>query len=100
MVAWLREQPVLWNKKLSDYKDSRLKDSIWEKQAEVMERDITILKVWYKSLRTRYGRLRKMPSGSGLQDITERDKWILASFDFLSPYIAEMPRRQLVSVSV
>ena len=86
-------------KKLNDCKDSRLKDALWEKQAAIMDRDPAVLKVWYKSLRTRYGRLKKMPSGSGLLDITERDKWILLSFDFLSPYIAEMPRRQLVSVS-
>ncbi len=33
MIQWLRDHPVLWNKKLTDYKDITLKDALWQEQA-------------------------------------------------------------------
>ncbi|MEW8548748.1 MAG: hypothetical protein AB2693_35045 [Candidatus Thiodiazotropha sp.] len=100
MVEWLAEHPVLWNKKMKDYKDIHMKDALWREQAGKMDKDINELKVWYKSLRTRYGRLRKMPSGSGVQELSDRDRWILQKLEFLRPHIVDVPKRTTVSVSI
>ena len=100
MVEWLVEHPVLWNKKMKDYKDIQMKDALWREQAEKMDKDANELKVWYKSLRTRYGRLKKMPSGSGAPEFSDRDKWILQKLEFLRPYIVVVPKRTTVSVSI
>ena len=99
MIQWLRENPVLWNKKMRDYKDSSLKDSLWAEQAKRLNKDVKVIQVWYKSIRTRYRRLtKKLPSGSGATEQTERDKWVLTQLDFLRPYIAEVTKRVAVSI--
>ena len=84
---------------MGDYKDIGMKDVLWRGQAEKMNKDVE-LQVWYKSLRTCYRRLKKVPSGSGAQGFSQRDKWILVKLEFLRPYIAAVPKRAPVSVSI
>ena len=56
MVEWLKANEVLYNKKLEDTKK---KNFLWQKQAEVMGVNSEELIIWYTSLRTRYTKLRK-----------------------------------------
>ena len=91
MVEWLVEHPVLWNKKMKDNKDIQMKDALWREQAEKMDKDANEMKVW---------RLKKMPSGSGAPEFSDRDKWILQKLEFLRPYIVVVPKRTTVSVSI
>jgi hypothetical protein len=99
MVDWLREHPLLFNKKLTLYKDKGKKDALWAEQARLLEKDVVLLTVWYRSIRTRYGKLTKLKSGGGTGDRTERDLWILEKFDFLRSHIHEVQQRTIVSVS-
>jgi hypothetical protein len=98
MVEWLRENPILYNKKMSSYKDKNRKDSLWDAQAARLVTTAKNLTVWYRSIRTRYGRLAKKKSGVGAER-TDRDKWIFANFDFLKNHIHEVQPRTVVSVS-
>ena len=41
------------------------------------------LKIWFKGMRTRYGKLTSKKSGDGAKEHTDRDTWILRSFSFL-----------------
>lgn len=100
MVEWLESNPILYNKKLKTYKDSTKKEALWREKAQEMDKDVTLLKTWYSSLRTRFGRLRKFSSGQGPPEMTERDLWIIRSFEFLKPHIIEVPKRTLVSVCI
>ena len=59
MVEWLKANEVLYNKKLEAYKDTKKKNFLWQKQAEVMGVNSEELIIWYTSLRTRYTKLRK-----------------------------------------
>ena len=99
MVDWLREHPLLFNKKLSSYKDKGKKDALWAEQARKLGKEVVLLTVWYRSIRTRYGKLARPKSGAGTGDRTERDIWIIDKFEFLKSHIYEVRPRTFVSVS-
>ena len=98
MADWLGDHPELYNKKLNAYKDKVKKDAAWAEQAVRLDKPVPFLLMWYRSVRTRYGKLAKMKSGAGAEK-TERDAWILRRFHFLLPHIHDVKSRNLVSVS-
>ena len=98
MVDWLKTHEALYNKKLEGYKDTKKKAFLWQKQAELM--DVDELKIWYNSLRTRYTKLKKMKSGDGAPEHTDRDQWVLNNFSCLAPFTYEVKKRTLVCLIV
>ena len=64
-----------------------------------MNKDMEMLQIWYRSLRTRYGCLLKKMSGDRAAEFTERDKWILSIFSFLRAHIYDVKKRATVSLS-
>lgn len=59
------------------------------------------LKGWYESMRTRFGKISQGgKSGDGAQENTERDRWILEAFNFLSRHIVRIKTKVGVSVSI
>ena len=99
LAEWLAENELMYNKKLTTYKDKGRKDKMWADKATEMGKTVETLQVWYRSLRTRYGRMIKKKSGAGSAELTERDHCILAHFDFLKGHIYEVTPRTVVSVS-
>ena len=99
MVEWLSAHPILYNKKLKGYKETQKKEYLWRKQANLLGKDVAVIKTWYSSIRTRYGRLKKTRSGAPDEELTERDSWILREFGFLQPHIIEVKKRTAVSIS-
>ncbi len=51
-------------------------------------------------MRTRYGKLSKLPTDSGVQELTERDAGILRKFAWLKSHISRQHGRQLGGVSI
>ena len=100
MVEWLSAHPILYNKKLKGYKETQKKEYLWREQANLLGKDVDIIKTWYSSIRTRYGWLKKTRSGAPDEELTERDSWILHEFSFLQPHIIEIRKRTAVSVSI
>ena len=103
MVDWLQaaEQECLLNKKHPNYIKKGLKDSLWEQKAREMGKTSDQLKKWYGNMRSRFGKLKQAPSGSGTTELTARDSWILQHFEFLRSYlIVHVNKRVTVSVSV
>ncbi|MEQ2206192.1 hypothetical protein XENOCAPTIV_025272 [Xenoophorus captivus] len=94
MVEWLKTNPILYNRKLKNYKDTNRKEALWREMAGQMGQDILILKTWYTSLRTRYGRLKKLCAEKQSSGLTERDSWILKCFEFLAPHILPVLKRR------
>ncbi len=71
-----------------------IKKRLWEiKAAELSNVDVEYLLSWYKSMRTRYGKLSKLPTGSGSQELTERDPGILRKFARLKSHISRQKAR-------
>ncbi len=99
IAEWIRINDCLYNKKLNSYKDKPRKDKLWDDKAAEMGKTSETLQIWYRSLRTRYGRLLKKKSGQGATELTERDEWVLAQFAFLKTHIYKVQRRTVVNVS-
>lgn len=103
MVDWLKapEQDCLFNKKHPTYINKDLKDAQWEQKAREMGKTSAQLKKWYANMRTRFGKLKQTPSGSGTTELTARDRWIQDHFEFLRLHlIAQVNKRVPVSVSI
>uniref|UniRef100_UPI003590010E uncharacterized protein isoform X1 n=1 Tax=Myxine glutinosa TaxID=7769 RepID=UPI003590010E len=94
LVEWLQSHPELFDKGNKKYMDTVLKNKLWEeKAAELGVESGELLHVWYKSMRTRFGQLKKLKSGDGCKEFTSRDQWILGHFAFMSAHIYDCPNR-------
>lgn len=82
MVEWLESNPILYNRKLSSYKETVKKEKLWSDKAVEMGKTVDVIKIWYASLRSRYEKLKKKRSGSGDMELTERDEWVVRNFEF------------------
>ncbi len=81
MAKWLKMNSCLYDKKLETYRNTDMKKRLWEdKAAEFSNVDVEYLHSWYKSMRTRYGKLSKLHTGSRALEFTERDAGILRKF--------------------
>ena len=99
MVEWLEENPIIYNKKLKTFKDTKKKEYLWREKAAEFGKVPAELKIWYTSLRTRFGRLKKKKSRHEDKEMTERDEWVYNHFQFLTPHVHEVQPRTLVSLS-
>ncbi|CAC5411106.1 unnamed protein product [Mytilus coruscus] len=82
---------------MTSHKDTDKKERMWLEKAE-LGKSVLVLKTWYSSMSTRYGRLKKK-SGDGDKELTERDDWVIRNFDFLHPHVHEVQKKTLVSVN-
>ncbi|VDI06290.1 Hypothetical predicted protein [Mytilus galloprovincialis] len=98
MVKWMEAHPILYNKKMTTYKDTGKKEKMWLDKAKELGKFVLVLKTWYSSMRTRYGRLKKTKSGDGDKEYTERDDWVINNFDFLHPHGHGIQKKTSVSM--
>ena len=83
MLEFIRDNPALWNVKMTDYRRKEKKDKIWKDQAQLMEKTAdTLERVGSVSLRDTHTHLDKN-SGDGAPELTEREEWIISKFVFL-----------------
>ena len=97
MVEWLGENEILYNKKKTDYKNVTKKGKLWRDKAAIWGWEPAILVTWFRSMRTRFGKLTKdgEKSGSDLVHLTDRDQWILTSFRFMKSHIHRHGSKQM-----
>ncbi len=97
MAEWLQSIPCLYNKKLEAYRKADMKKRLWvDKVAKFTNVDVDYLLVWYNSIRTHFGKLSKIPFGSGAQDLTEQ----LSKLACLKNHISRQRGTQLGGVSL
>ena len=99
MLEFIIDNPVLWNVKMTDYRQKDKKDKIWEDQAQLMEKTSDTLKGWFRSLRDTHTRLDKKKSGDSSPNLTEREEWIMSKFVFLKT-VTRHRSEPLQSVSI
>ncbi len=61
---------------LDSYHQTELKRLWIEKTQEFPNVDVEYRMSWYKSMTTHFGKLSRLPTGSGAQELTERDEGI------------------------
>ena len=59
MVEWFESNPILYNRKLSSWKETVKKEKLWSDKSVEMGKTVDVIKIWYASLRCRYGKLKK-----------------------------------------
>lgn len=92
MVAFLEENEMIWNKKVTHYRRPDMKNAAWQKQAETMSKEVSHLQGWFKGMRDNFARLEKLPkSGSGQRIFTERELWTLEKMHFLQKITYHTP---------
>ena len=102
LMQWYRDNELLYNKKLSSFRNRARKTELKEAQAKKMGKTVEALENWMLNMRTRYAKLIDDKSGMATREMTERDQWIYNSFDFLRPHIVRCPTRsskKVVSVA-
>ncbi len=100
VIDWLKENTIIYNKLLREYRNTEKKNKLWADKAKELGVDPIKLQTWIESMRSQYGRLSQTKSGEGAKDNTERAAWILEKFSFLKDYIARQTSHHGVSVSI
>ena len=94
LVEFYQANELLYNKKLSAYRDKQRKNKVWEDQALIMGKSAEYLEKWVVGMRTRFAKLiYGKRSGMASKQLTERDAWICSEFAFLRPHIVRCPTR-------
>lgn len=102
IIEFLMTNEVLYSKRLAGFKDVTQKEDLWAAQAAKMNTTAAKLKLWYSSMRTMMGRLKKRArkSGSGgdvITDMNGTEKWLWDKFSFLIPHIETVDARNVAS---
>ena len=99
MIAWLKENPLIYDKGKGHYKKKDDKKVMWAEKAAELGLTPQELTTWYETNRTRFGKLTRRKSGQGNKKLTDRQEWVLKSFAFLQEHINRQPSRAAVAVS-
>jgi len=59
IIEFLMRNEVLYSKRLAGFKDVSKKEDLWAAQAAKMNTTVSELRIWYTSMRTMLGRLKK-----------------------------------------
>ena len=75
-VEFLKDNELLYNKRLMDYKGPNKREAIWDKFCA----ENKIEKAACKSQRTMYGKVTSTKSGEGVSYLTDWQTWIKKAF--------------------
>jgi len=103
VIDWLKDNPSIYAKRLTDYKDSQKKEKLWEDKAADMGVEVADLKTFYKSNRTKMTRIKRTVGKSGdgaetVEDLSATDNWVWEKFSFIKDHIETVERRNVVSI--
>ena len=85
-MNFLRDNEILYNKRLMDYKDRSKREAVWDKFCEENNLNKDACQKWLQIQCTLFGKVTHMKSGQG-EPQTERQKWTRDNFDFLRDHI-------------
>ncbi len=62
MAEWRKDNPYIYNKMLDPYHQTNMKKRLWiDKAKDFPSIDVEYLMSWYKSMRTHFGKLSRLP---------------------------------------
>ena len=105
IIDFLIGNQVIYSKRLAGFKNVQLKERLWASQAQKMGTSVADLKIWYTSMRTMLGRLKKRAKKSGeggevVTDMSTTEQWVWTKFAFLRPHIETVEPRNVASFTV
>ncbi|CAG2190045.1 unnamed protein product [Mytilus edulis] len=62
MVEWMEAHPILYNKKMTTYKDTGKKERMWLEKAEELGKSVLVLKTWYIAENDQTKRAQSIPT--------------------------------------
>jgi hypothetical protein len=97
VALFLERNDFIYNKRRIDHTFASKKNKAWEDLAREMGKEVKALTTFFDSIRTQIGKLRRKKSGQAAVEMTDRQQWIWARFQFLLPHIGEVTRRTVQS---
>lgn len=92
MVEWLTEEDYIWDNKKTNYRRRDLKDARWQEISAKLGVPVDHLKGWWAAIRDQWTRFHHPKSGQAAPIFTERQQWIIQSFDFLKRVVRHRPQ--------
>ncbi|CAH1263034.1 Hypp2615 [Branchiostoma lanceolatum] len=86
LAEWIRIHPEFYDRANRGFKGKEAKEELWMEKGRELGVDYDLVKRWYQSMRTRYGKL----SEEGYKEkehLTFRERWIIQRFGFLDGHI-------------
>ncbi|XP_078675819.1 uncharacterized protein LOC144913259 [Branchiostoma floridae x Branchiostoma belcheri] len=86
LAEWIRDHPEFYDRANRGFKGKEKKEELWMEKGRELGVDYDLVKRWYQSMRTRYGKL----SEEGYKEkehLTFRERWIIQRFGFLDGHI-------------
>ena len=86
-VVFLKDNELLYNKRLIYYKDANKREAVWDKFCPENNMEKAACNRWSQSQKTMYGMITHINSGQGAPHHTDRQNWLKKNFGFLHTYI-------------
>ena len=83
IVEFVKQHEELYDKTYDKFKDKQRKEGLRERTAASRNLSVNTVKKWFKTQRTRYGKLTQTKSGQASEKSTERLTWVKDSFSFV-----------------
>ena len=81
LLNWIKDNEFVYRRDAARYKE---KHAAWQKKAEQMGLPVEHLNKWFKNNRDQFRKLTKTQSGQAKKRLTERERWVVTNFEFLS----------------
>ena len=87
IVEFVKQHPELYDKKHPRFHDRNRRETLWAEISAELKLQPFDVRRWFKSQRTRYGKLSKLQSGQAPREMTKRQSWVYQQMGFLKIHI-------------
>ena len=87
LAEWFGDNPIFYDQMHRDFKDRAKRERVLAEKGEPLGISGNDLFLWFKSLRSMFGRLQKKKSGQARTNFTARQQWVFDNFAFLKSHI-------------
>ena len=87
IVEFVKEHPELYDKEHARFHDRQKKEALWAEISAELKLQPFDVRRWFKSQRTRYGKLSKLQSDQAPREMTKRQSWVYQQMGFLKTHI-------------
>ena len=87
IVEFVKEHPELYDKEHARFHDRQKKEALWAEISAELKLQPFDVRRWFKSQRTRYGKLSKLQSAP--REMTKIQSWVYQQMGFLKTHIRQ-----------